>query len=54
MRVGVLALIAFAADCWAHPGHGAPVAHVHSWDWGHLLFGLAVVLVAALAVWKVK
>ena len=49
-----LPLLMFAGECFAHPGHGASPGHLHSWDWGHLFLGIAIVVVAALAMWKVK
>ena len=50
--VGMFLLL--ATEALAHPGHGGALGHIHNWDWSQLLFGLAVVAVAALAVWKVK
>lgn len=43
-----------ASECWAHSGHGGALGHLHGWDWGNLLFGVAIAGAVALAIWKVK
>ena len=53
-RVVTVLFLATANFAWAHPGHDALWFHWHGWDVGHLMVGLAVVAVAALAAWKVK
>jgi len=42
----------FASECWANPGHGGPLGHLHDWGWEHVLFALLVAGAAALAMWK--
>jgi hypothetical protein len=47
-------LLLFSGECLAHPGHGAPLIHVHEWDWAHLSLGIGMVVVAAIAIWREK
>jgi hypothetical protein len=42
MRSAAAALIVFAGNVLAHPGHGAPEGHFHGWGVEHALL-LAVV-----------
>jgi hypothetical protein len=48
----VLAAIC-SAEAFAHPGHGALLAHLHQSD-GYLLAGLALAVAGAWAAWKLK
>jgi hypothetical protein len=54
MHRAVAMFLLLATESLAHPGHGGALGHIHGWDWAQLIFGLVVVGVAALAVWKVK
>ena len=47
MRRAAAALIAFAGEALAHPGHDAPEGHFHGWGLEHAL--LFAVVFAALA-----
>ena len=51
MRHAAAALIAFAGEVLAHPGHGAPEGHFHGLGIEHVLL-LAVVI--AFLVFAVK
>ena len=42
------AIIVFAGEALAHPGQGAPEAHLHDSGWGHILWVFAIV---AVIVW---
>ena len=50
----IVPLLLIADECSAHPGHGAPLVHVHGWDSAHLALGIAIVALAAIAMWRVK
>ena len=51
----VLALVSLTTStAFGHPGHGAPVGHMHSWDWGQLLTWVVILAIAGLAIWKAK
>ena len=54
MYRAIVPFLLFTTECWAHSGHGAPLGHLHGWDWGHLVLGIAIAAVAALAAWKAK
>ncbi len=47
MRSAAAALIVFAGNALAHPGHGAADVHAHAWGVEHAL--LLVVLAGLLA-----
>ena len=47
MRSAAAALIVYAGDILAHPGHGAPEGHFHGWGLEHAL--LLAVMLAILA-----
>jgi len=49
----VLLLLFFAGNCWAHPGHGAPLFHTHPSDW-YLLLGAAAIVVSLIFAWRSK
>jgi len=52
MRSAAAALIAFSGEILAHPGHGAPDGHFHSWGVEHALLLAVVVGLLAFAVRK--
>lgn len=54
MNRTMIPFLFFAGDCLAHPGHGAPLVHIHDWDWRNLALGIGMVVVAALAIWRAK
>ena len=54
MNRAIIPFLLFTTECWAHPGHGAPLGHLHGWDWGPSLLWIAIAAVAALAAWKAK
>ena len=54
MNRAIVPFLLFSTQCFAHPGHGAPLGHLLGWDWGQLLLLIAIVAVAALAAWKAK
>jgi len=41
-----------ATECWANPGHGGPLGHLHDWGWEHIAIALAFVGLVGLAMWK--
>ena len=49
MRYALFPFLLLATPGWAHPGHGAPLGHVHVWDWNNLLLGIAIAAIVALA-----
>jgi len=49
MRSAAAALIAFAGEALAHPGHGAPEVHFHGWGLEHALLFAAVFAALAFA-----
>ena len=51
-RVATILFLATANFAWGHPGHGAPLFHWHGLDLGHLMVGVAVVAIAAFAVFS--
>jgi len=54
MSKALIPLLLIATPCWAHPGHGAPIGHLHYWDWGHLLIGFAIAAIVAVATWRAR
>ena len=54
MNKTAIPLLICAADCLAHPGHGAPLIHTHGWDWANVWFWIGVAVVAAVAAWRAK
>jgi hypothetical protein len=52
-RIAAICLLA-ATESWAHPGHNATLGHLHAWDWGYLLLGIAIAVGVALAIWKAR
>ena len=50
----VLPFLFLAGDCLAHPGHGAPLIHLHNLDWTELSLLIAVLAVATIAVLRSK
>jgi hypothetical protein len=52
-RATAICLLA-ATESWAHPGHGGALGHLHGWDWGYLLLGVAIAVGAALVLWKAR
>jgi len=52
MRSAAAALIAFAGEALAHPGHGAPELHFHGWALEHALLFAVVFAVLAFAAKK--
>ena len=50
MRSAAAALIVIAGNAVAHPGHGAPEAHVHAWGIEHALLLLAFLFFLFIAV----
>ncbi len=53
MRSAAAALIAFAGEALAHPGHGASEVHFHGWGVEHALL-FAVVFAALVFAAKRK
>jgi hypothetical protein len=51
-RIALL-LLFFAGNCWAHPGHGAPLFHAHPPD-GYLLLGAAAIVVSLILARRSK
>lgn len=49
LRLSWIFCAAVASDAWTHPGHGAVMAHSHSWEW---LILLAAVGALAIAIRK--
>ncbi len=52
MRSAAAALIVFAGNALAHPGHGAPEVHLHTWGLEHALLLAAVAGMLAYALRK--
>jgi hypothetical protein len=52
MRSAAAALIVFAGNVLAHPGHGAPDGHFHGWEMEHALLFAVVFGVLAFALRK--
>ena len=52
MRSAAAALIAFAGEAPAHPGHGAPDGHFHGWGGEHALLLAVMALVLFFALRK--
>jgi hypothetical protein len=52
MYRAIAPLLLVASESFAHPGHGAPLVHMHEWDWAHWGLGIAMVVVAAIAIWR--
>lgn len=52
MRSAATALIVFAGQAVAHPGHGAPESHIHGFGVEHVLLLAVVLVVLAFAVKK--
>jgi hypothetical protein len=51
MRSAAAALMVFAGNALAHPGHGAPEGHLHGWGVEHALL---LVVIAGLLVYAVR
>ena len=51
MRGAAAALIAFAEETLAHPGHGAPEGHLHAWGIEH---GLLFAVIVLLLIYSIK
>ena len=49
MHRAAFALIFFSGAALPHEGHGAPIVHLHWWE-----YGLIIAAVAAFAVWRSK
>ena len=52
MRSAAAGLIVFSGNLLAHPGHGAPDAHLHGWGVEHALLIIIVFGVLAFALRK--
>jgi len=52
MRSVATALVVFAGQALAHPGHGAPEGHIHGFGVEHVLLLAVVVAFLAFAVRK--
>ena len=49
MHRAAIGLLLISANAFPHDGHGAPLVHLHWWE-----YGLIVAAVAALAAWRSK
>jgi len=49
-----LALAFATTEISAHPGHGAPLGHLHAWDWAQAFMWAAFIAAGAWAAWKAK
>ena len=50
-----MVFLLFNGNCLAHPGHGAPLLHVHEGSWTKLAFWAAVgATVAVVAAWRAR
>jgi hypothetical protein len=52
MRSAAAALMVFAGNAAAHPGHGAPEVHIHGWGVEHVLLLVVVLVFLAFAARK--